>query len=169
MASSKKRATSNPRVPEPPTAAGPERDACQRCGLFRTCRRPFMPAEVPRGWTRRLLLVGEAPGRDEDERTGRPFTGLAGRLLRNALAEAAFRPEDVAFTNAVRCRPPGNATPTMGQIRWCRPLLLGELAALQPQVVLGLGTTAARALTDHGGAVVTRLRGRRLTVPGWQP
>jgi len=159
-------------VAEDPALAGPDRPLCQLCGLFqakdkygKAPRRPFMPAHVPEGWTRRLLGVGEGPGGDEDLNSGRPFTGESGQLLRKWLAEHDFGAQDVALTNSVRCRPPDNATPNMTQIRCCRPFLLWELEHLKPATVLALGNTATRALTNDGEAAVTKLRGRPLTIP----
>jgi DNA polymerase len=121
-----------------------------------------MSAQIPPDWTRRILLVGEAPGAHEDQTSQHPFSGKSGTLLRQTLADAGFGEGDVAFTNSVRCRPPGNGTPTMTQIRCCRPFLLTELDDLAPQAVLGVGTTAARALTNNGAATVQALRGRWL-------
>lgn len=124
--------------------------------------RPF----VPKGWSGRLLIVGEAPGEDEDERSHRPFTGRAGRLLRELWHCAGYEDVDIALVNAVRCRPRGNATPRMVQVRACRPFLLRVLEVLRPRGVLGVGATAARALLDDGSVNVTVLRGRRIEVPG---
>lgn len=67
---------------------------------------------------------------------------------------------DVALVNAVRCRPHKNATPTMSQLRACRPFLLRAIWALRPAAVLCLGGSAAKAVLDSGGAAVTPLRGR---------
>lgn len=160
---------SDPGASEPFSAAHPLRVGCQECGLFQFCRTPFLRPWVPKGWHggRRVLAVGEGPGEDEDERTHRPFTGPAGQLLVNLLREAGYRREDVAFDNSVRCRPKGNATPVMGQIRACRPFLLRVIEVLRPALVIGLGATALRALTNDGSRQnVTRERGRLLTCPG---
>lgn len=151
-------------MPEAPDTAGPERDLCQQCGAWREARTPFMPAWVPPDWTGRLLVVGERPGQDEDRRTGRPFTGPAGRVLAELLREAGYTERDVAYTNAVRCGHPNNTEPTMVQVRCCRSLLLGLIDKLNPQVVLGVGTWAARALTNSGRATVTSLRGREVSL-----
>lgn len=137
------------------------------CGLYRGCKRPYMMPWVPPQWTGRLLVVGEAPGADEDERTGRPFTGPAGRLLRKYLRGAGYQPHDVAMVNACRCRPRGNATPTMAQIRACRPFLLSTIQQWRPKYVIAVGSVAMRALTDDGSrAQITASRGRVLAIPG---
>ena len=151
---------------EPLKNASPERVACQACKLFSRCKAPFMRPFVPKGWTRKLLLVGEAAGKDEDERSGRPFTGDAGILLRRLWRAAGVQDVDVAVVNAVRCRPVGNATPTMSQVRACRPFLLRTISTLKPRFVVGLGGTALRALTNGAASNVTRARGRQLSVPG---
>src|SRR5437667_1869824 len=101
-----KRPVLTPLVAEQFGAASPERIGCSLCELYKLCHTPFMVPYVPDGWTGKLLLVGEGPGRDEDERSGRPFTGRAGILLRLLWREAGFNDQDVALVNAVRCRPP---------------------------------------------------------------
>ena len=157
----------SPLVPEPLSSAGPARPDCITCGLWKRAKRPFMRPFVPRGWAKRLLVVGEAPGGDEDERSGRPFTGPAGKLLTKLLGEAGFGDADVALANAVRCRPPANRTPTMRQIRCCRPFLETVLRGSAPAAVLGMGATALRALTNDGSRQsVTAERGRDIEVPG---
>lgn len=124
--------------------------------------RPF----VPKGWTGRLLIVGEAPGADEDELSGRPFTGAAGKLLRTLWREAGYDDLDVALANSVRCRPRKNATPSMRQVRACRAFTVRVIEQLKPRSVLGVGTTALRSLSNQGTGSVTDNRGRQITVPG---
>lgn len=154
-------------VPEPLGLAGPKRELCRGCGLYKHCKTPFMRPFVPKGWTRRLLVVGEAPGEHEDRHSGRSFTGPAGRLLRRLLREAGYGPLDVAYVNACRCRPRRNATPTMAQVRACRPFLLRVLQVLRPRAVVAIGASALRALTNDGRELnVTAARGRRLLIPG---
>lgn len=156
----------NPLVSEKLSIASSERFGCTICTLFRTCKTPFLKPFVPVGWTGLLLLVGEGPGEDEDERSGRPFTGRAGRLLRDLYRTAGFNERDIALVNAVRCRPVDNATPSMSQVRACRSFVLRTIEVLRPRIIVGLGGSALRALTNHGDNNVTRNRGRLLTVPG---
>lgn len=120
---------------------------------------------VPRGWTRRFLGVAEGPGEHEDETSGQPLTGAAGQLLCGLIKEAGHSPTDWAFTNAVLCRPPKNATPRMAQVRACRPFLLSIIETLRPDFVVGFGDTALRALLNQGTLMVTRFRGRLQTIP----
>lgn len=152
-------------VPEDPSGACPDRPLCQRCTLFREAKTPFMQPTVPEGWTGRLLVIGERPGQDEDKRTGAQFTGPSGRLLRKWLAEKGFSAQDVAYHNATMCGGPDNRTPSMEQIKCCRPFLLGVVNKLSPRTVLGVGGSALKGLTNDGGATVTRSRGRLLEVP----
>lgn len=109
--------------------------ACARCGLCAT-RTNAVPGEG--SGRSRILLVGEAPGRNEDK-TGRPFCGAAGKLLDLALAEARIPREEAFVTSIVKCRPPGNRDPTPDEKAACQPYLLEQVAALQPRVLVALG------------------------------
>jgi uracil-DNA glycosylase family 4 len=107
----------------------------------------------------KVVIVGEAPGADEDIQ-GRPFVGRSGQLLSRLLAEeAGLRREDCYITNVNKCRPPGNRDPEPAEVAACRPWLEAQMQALRPVVVLTLGNFAARALlqTKEG---ITKLRGR---------
>lgn len=153
-------------IAEDPATAGPGRDLCDKCGLHNEAKRPFMQATVPPRWTGELYVLGEGAGADEDNRTGRQFTGKSGQIIREELQRAGVPEEDVIWDNIVKCRPPGNATPSMEQIRCCRPFLLWNLEHYRPRAVLALGTSAAKGLTNDGQATVTALRGRLLEIPG---
>ncbi len=96
-----------------------------------------------------IFLVGEAPGKEED-RTGEPFVGMAGRKLDRALRGVGLDRSVVFITNAVKCRPPGNRRPRADEVRACRPYLLGQIAAAEPSVVLTLGGIGLRALMELG-------------------
>jgi DNA polymerase len=85
-----------------------------------------------------ILLVGEAPGRNEDE-TGRPFCGAAGKNLDLALATAGIPRPAVFVTSIVKCRPPANRDPTPQEKTACRPYLLEQVRALKPRVLVALG------------------------------
>lgn len=97
--------------------------------------------------TARLLCVGEAPGAEED-RTGRPFVGRAGRLLDRLLLSAGFRREDVFICNVLKCRPPGNRDPREGEIDRCSPYLLRQIELIDPAVIVAFGSFASRTLLD---------------------
>jgi DNA polymerase len=113
-----------------------------------------------------VMIVGEAPGADED-RIGRPFVGRAGQLLDRMLAAIGLDRNLVLITNVIYWRPPGNRTPTMDEIAACLPFVLRHIALVRPKVLVLAGGTAARALLPAGPGI-TRLRGRwfDLTIPG---
>lgn len=142
------------------SSASTSRPACSACSLATQCKTPFLRPWIPKGWTGKILGVGEAPGKDEDEESGRPFTGPSGKLLYRMLHAAGFRDNDLALVNAIRCRPRGNKTPTMRQVRSCRPFLIRVVEQLKPGVVVAFGAVAAKGLLDRGSASITGLRGR---------
>ncbi|HXC90430.1 MAG TPA: uracil-DNA glycosylase [Stellaceae bacterium] len=113
-----------------------------------------------------VMIIGEAPGADED-RIGRPFVGRAGQLLDRMLAAIGLDRTGVLVTNVIYWRPPGNRTPTADEIAACLPFVLRHIALARPQVLVLAGATAARALLPPGPGI-TRLRGRwfELSVPG---
>lgn len=108
-----------------------------------------------------MVLIGEAPGRNEDER-GEPFVGLAGQLLDEALLKAGLGRASVYVTNVVKRRPPSNRVPTPAELKWWVPSLHEELASVQPKVVVALGDSALKALTGKTG--ITRRRGVEINV-----
>jgi uracil-DNA glycosylase family 4 len=113
-----------------------------------------------------VMIIGEAPGADED-RIGRPFVGRAGQLLDRMLAAIGLDRGSVLITNVVFWRPPGNRTPSAPEIAACLPFVFRLIALVRPKVLVLCGGTAAGALLPHGQGI-TRLRGRwfDLTVPG---
>ena len=113
-----------------------------------------------------VMIIGEAPGADED-RIGRPFVGRAGQLLDRMLAAIGLDRQGVLITNVVYWRPPGNRTPTTAEIAACLPFVLRHVALVRPKVLVLAGATAAGALLP-GGQGITRLRGRwfNLAIPG---
>lgn len=114
----------------------------------------------------RVMIVGEAPGADED-RLGRPFVGRAGQLLDRMLAAIGLDRTGVQITNVIYWRPPGNRKPTTAEIAACLPFVLRHIALAEPTVLVLAGGTAATAMLPTGEGI-TRLRGRwfELTVPG---
>lgn len=128
---------------------------CHRCALHRT-RNQAVPGEGPHPCS--ILLVGEAPGREEDLE-GRPFVGRAGELLTRMLSAIGLSRREVYITNVVKCRPPGNRTPEKEEIEACRPYLARQIKLVKPRIILGLGSVAARSLllTEEP---LSRLRGR---------
>jgi DNA polymerase len=140
---------------------------CRRCILWREATQAII-GEGPRGAA--LMLVGEAPGGDED-RTGRPFVGPGGALLRDLLREAGTDPAGVFMTNAVkhfgyrfRGRRRMPRTPTQREIDACNLWLRGEIQDVAPRVIVTLGTTALKAIMGERLAIVAA-RERTLAAP----
>jgi DNA polymerase len=106
----------------------------------------------------RLMLIGEAPGRDEDL-AGRPFVGRAGQLLDKMLAAIGLSEADVHITNVVYWRPPGNRTPTPQETQVCRPFLDRQVELVAPDLVLLLGGSAAKEILG-GTDGIMKLRGK---------
>ncbi|HTV44889.1 MAG TPA: uracil-DNA glycosylase [Stellaceae bacterium] len=105
-----------------------------------------------------IMLIGEAPGAEED-RIGRPFVGRAGQLLDRMLAAIGLDRSGVLITNVIYWRPPGNRTPSADEIAACLPFVLRQVALVRPKILVLAGGTAARALLPPGPGI-TRLRGR---------
>ena len=103
------------------------------------------------------MLVGEAPGREEDEK-GYPFVGEAGRLLDKILFAMKLSRQDVYICNVIKCRPPKNRDPQPAEIAACEPFLQQQLAAIKPQIILALGRFAAQTLLQTN-TPIGRLRG----------
>ena len=116
--------------------------ACVRCRLH-VGRTFAVPGEGPPDAP--IVLIGEAPGRQED-RTGRPFVGAAGQVLDRSLAASGLSRAEVYITNVVKCRPPANRPPKADEMQVCRPYLLAELDAVQPRLLVTLGAHALRGL-----------------------
>jgi uracil-DNA glycosylase len=111
-----------------------------------------------------LMIIGEAPGADEDAQ-GEPFVGRAGQLLNKILEAIGFKRQDVYICNILKCRPPGNRKPLAEEVDMCIPYLRKQIALVKPRVILALGLTAAEnllATTESLG----RLRGRILEYEG---
>ncbi len=106
----------------------------------------------------RLMIIGEAPGSEED-REGRPFVGRAGQLLDKMLAAIALKEQDVHITNVVYWRPPGNRTPTPQETQVCKPFLERQMELVEPDAVLLLGGAAAKHMLDVTDGIM-RVRGK---------
>ncbi len=129
---------------------------CRACALSDTRQRvvvgsgPHSPG---------LMVVGEAPGRSEDE-GGEPFIGRSGQLLVRLISEElGLVRSDYFITNAVKCRPPQNRTPRVSEVATCHPWLEAQIAAHSPRVLLAVGNVAAKAVFgfDEG---ISRTHGR---------
>lgn len=143
-------------------------DACNACGLCRTRNRSVPGVGDPHA---RWLLVGEAPGAEEDAR-GEPFVGQAGRLLDNmldavGLTRSGTTPRSVYIANVLKCRPPGNRNPEPGEVAQCEPFLKRQIELINPKVVLVMGRFAAQSLLGTDASIAS-LRGKvhRIDVAG---
>jgi uracil-DNA glycosylase len=128
---------------------------CRKCGLCETRTQTVFADGPP---TARLLLVGEAPGRDEDAQ-GIPFVGRAGQLLNKMLAAIDLKREEVYICNVLKCRPPENRTPLPEEVERCLPYLEQQIAVIRPSLICALGLSAAQALL-RTKASMTSMRGR---------
>jgi DNA polymerase len=129
---------------------------CTACAIRATCTQTVFGVGDERAeW----LLVGEAPGGEED-RLGEPFVGQAGKLLDNMLAAIGLkRGANVYIANVLRCRPPGNRNPAPGEVANCSPYLLRQIALIRPRLILAMGRIAVQSLL-HTEASIASLRGR---------
>jgi DNA polymerase len=116
--------------------------SCQGCGLAETRNKTaFSRGDGSSG----LVVVGEAPGADEDEQ-GVPFVGSSGRSLDKMLVEAGIDPATVYVCNVVKCRPPKNRVPQVVEIAACSGYLFRQIQLVKPRVILTLGQTAGRTV-----------------------
>jgi DNA polymerase len=125
------------------------------CALKATAKNLCFYRGAPRA---RLMLIGEAPGRDEDLQ-GKPFVGRAGQLLDKMLAAIGLSEADVHITNVVYWRPPGNRTPTPQEAQVCRPFLERQAELVAPELVLLLGGAAAKEVLGIAEGIM-RVRGK---------
>ncbi|EJF92869.1 uracil-DNA glycosylase [Bartonella taylorii] len=111
-----------------------------------------------------LMLIGEAPGREEDIQ-GIPFVGKAGRLLNKILASIGLTRNNVYITNTIPWRPPGNRTPTPREVALCRPFIERQIHLAKPRILIALGGVATQFLTGAQNGII-RSRGKWLTYEG---
>lgn len=134
---------------------------CVKCSLGHTRTKFVFGAGNPHAT---LMLIGEAPGADEDAQ-GEPFVGRAGQLLNKILEAINFKREDVYICNILKCRPPNNRKPQPDEVELCIPYLQKQIQLIKPKVILCLGLTAAENLlrtTESLG----KLRGRVMQYEG---
>jgi DNA polymerase len=129
---------------------------CTACPLHKTrTQTVFGVGDESADW----LLVGEAPGADED-RLGEPFVGQAGKLLDNMLAAIRLRRgENVYIANVLKCRPPANRNPEPAEVARCSPHLARQIELIRPKLIVAMGRFAAQSLLDSD-ATIASLRGK---------
>ncbi|MEM2007046.1 MAG: uracil-DNA glycosylase [Sulfolobales archaeon] len=142
-----------------------EISVCVKCSLSRS-RTRVVPGEG--NLFSNVMLLGEAPGRNEDEE-GRPFVGAAGRLLDKLIEGAGFKREDLFITNVVKCRPPNNREPKLDELVTCSYFTDRIIAIVDPRTIVALGNYAGYYLFELKGgtkwAGVTKTRGRVYRLP----
>jgi DNA polymerase len=111
-----------------------------------------------------LMFIGEAPGRDEDER-GEPFVGRAGQLLTDIIKAMKLTRDDVYIANVIKCRPPENRNPEPDELEACRPFIRRQVELIQPKVIVTLGKFGLQSLTGKGYGI-SAVRGQWLDYNG---
>ncbi len=119
---------------------------CRNCRLWKGAKHA-VPGEGPHG--ARLMLVGQNPGKEEDE-TGKPFVGRAGKFLNKILAENGINRNDVFITNIVKHTSPGNRKPFDDEVEACLPYLKTQLEIINPKIVILMGKVASQTPRLNG-------------------
>lgn len=133
---------------------------CTHCELHRNRRRTVFGVGNPRA---EVMFIGEGPGADED-RQGIPFVGAAGQLLTKMIIAMKLTREQVYIANIVKCRPPGNRTPTPVEMDACSPYLWRQIAIIRPRIIVAVGRPAAQTLLTSS-APIGRMRGQFYDFP----
>lgn len=132
-----------------------EIEACEKCPLRAGCSRVVPGEGNP---SAQVMFIGEGPGAEEDK-TGRPFVGRAGELLTKMIHAIGMERTETYICNVVKCRPPGNRTPTPEEAAACKPFLRAQVALVRPRIIVLLGATAGKATLSEDFRV-TRDRGK---------
>lgn len=115
---------------------------CQACDLYKTRTNPVFGVGNPNA---DLLVIGEAPGANEDKQ-GEPFVGRGGQLLTNMLLSIGFKRQDIYIANILKSRPPNNRDPSPEEVKACTPFLLRQISLIKPKLILAVGRIAAHFL-----------------------
>ena len=135
---------------------------CHLCQLSKTRKNVVFGEGNPNS---KLLFIGEGPGANEDQ-TGRPFVGRAGELLTKIIENVLeLKRDDIYIANIVKCRPPGNRVPTEEEVKECIPYLLKQIELIKPSVIVTLGATAYKNLTQDT-TPVSKIRGEIVNYKG---
>ncbi len=132
-----------------------EIENCRRCNLHSTRKHIVFGKGNSNA---DLVLVGEAPGTDEDFK-GEPFIGAAGQLLTRIIQAIGLKRDDVYITNIIKCHPPGNRNPQVDEIEACKPFLVKQLKAIRPRIICALGAFATQTLLETDESI-SSLRGK---------
>lgn len=128
---------------------------CKRCKLCQARTNIVFGVGNPKA---KLMFVGEGPGADEDAQ-GEPFVGRAGQKLNEMIRAIGLERSEVYIANVVKCRPPGNRDPEPDEVATCSPFLFRQIEAIQPKVIVALGSPATKTLLNTKSGI-TSLRGR---------
>lgn len=134
---------------------------CRGCELYKEANYPRMKGHGNKRSS--IMIVGEAPGFYEDEQ-GIPFVGKAGQFLTEHLHEAGLNRSDCYITNAVKCRPPGNQTPSKTEIKACQKHIIKEIEKVKPKYILTLGNVPMLSVLGKSG--ITKYRGQEFEFMG---
>jgi uracil-DNA glycosylase len=134
---------------------------CIRCRLSKTRKHIVFADGNPKA---ELVFVGEGPGADEDA-SGIPFVGRAGKLLTQMIQAMGLQREDVYICNVVKCRPPENRQPQPDEVTTCSPFLVRQLEVVNPKVIVCLGATAAQTLLETSTGI-SKFRGQWMDFRG---
>jgi DNA polymerase len=135
-------------------------NACNNCGLATGCSRKVTGKGERNA---RLMIIGEAPGRDEDLQ-GKPFVGRAGQLLDRMLEAIEIDPRSVYITNILKCRPPQNRDPRSEEVTACSQFLQAQIELVKPEIIFSVGRISAQNLLNDSSPV-GKLRGRQHCLP----
>jgi uracil-DNA glycosylase family 4 len=131
--------------------------SCKKCDLYKNRTNAVFgkgPVDAE------IMLIGEAPGREEDLQ-GIPFVGKAGKELDSMLSAAGIGIDEVFITNVVKCRPPGNRNPESYEMMKCNPYLVKQVQIIRPKVIVLLGNIALSLVTGEPSGI-TKMRGKTL-------
>jgi len=128
---------------------------CQKCSLYKLRRNLVFGAGNPEA---ELMLIGEAPGREEDLQ-GKPFVGAAGKLLTEGLSRVGLSREEIYIANVLKCRPPGNRNPLPEEIKACFPYLERQIEIIKPKLICTMGNFATQLLLNTVQGI-THIRGK---------
>jgi len=128
---------------------------CQRCPLCKSRTNVVFGVGNPNA---ELLVIGEAPGANEDLK-GEPFVGRGGMLLNSMLLAIGLKRQDIYIANILKCRPPNNRDPAPEEVALCTPYLLKQIALIKPKIILAVGRIAAHFLLNTDESMA-RLRGK---------
>jgi uracil-DNA glycosylase len=124
-------------------------ETCTKCDLYQTRTKP-VPGEGCLDTD--IMFVGEGPGKNEDLQ-GIPFVGQAGKILDELLIRIGLNRDLIFIGNTVKCRPPGNRTPTSFEIETCKPFLVSQIEIIQPQIIVIMGSAALTSLLGPGRSI----------------